>query len=185
MGNTYYQWGVRELDPNPGRDLVRITDTATVINPDGVVGTMTYRSQNWLINKTDGANWFLNTSYITGSHSLKFGYQGNWWKDDRGEYTNNQSLAYTFTGGRRLVANDPTSPFIPSTPSSITEYHEPVPQQRACGHDVVLRPGSMDAEAPHAAGWDPLRPSRGVGSPPSISRRAGSSPACTSTRRMA
>jgi hypothetical protein len=55
LGNTYYQWGVRELDPNPGRDLVRITDTATVINPTGAVGTMTYRSQNWLINKTDGA----------------------------------------------------------------------------------------------------------------------------------
>jgi hypothetical protein len=125
LGNTYYQWGVRELDPNPGRDLVRITDTATIINPDGVVGTMTYRSQNWLINKTDGANWFFNTSYITGSHSMKFGYQGNWWKDDRAEFTNNQSLAYTFTGGHRAIAGDPTSAFIASTPSSITEYANP------------------------------------------------------------
>jgi hypothetical protein len=121
LGNTYYQWGVRELDPNPGRDLVRITDNATVINPTGALGTMTYRSQNWLINKTDGANWFFNGSYITGSHSLKIGYQGSWWRDDRAEFTNNQSLAYTLTGGSR--AADGT--FIPSRPSSITEYANP------------------------------------------------------------
>ena len=30
LGNTYYQWGVRELDPNPGRSLVRITDNAII-----------------------------------------------------------------------------------------------------------------------------------------------------------
>jgi hypothetical protein len=82
---------------------------------------MTYRSQNWLVNKTDGANWFVNSSYITGSHSMKFGYQGNWWKDDRAEYTNDQSLAYTLTGGTR--AADGT--FTPSRPSSITEYANP------------------------------------------------------------
>jgi len=122
LGNTYYQWGVRELDPNPGRDLVRITDNATVINPGGTVGAMTYRSQNWLINKTDGANWFGYASYITGSHSMKFGYQGNWWKDDRGEYTNDQSLAYTFSGGRTDTA---TGAFIPSVPTTITEYANP------------------------------------------------------------
>ena len=121
LGNTYYQWGVRELDPNPGRNLVRITDTATIINQTGSVGAMTYRSQNWLVNKTDGANWFFSSSYITGSHSMKFGYQGNWWKDDRAEYTNDQSLAYTFTGGTRL----PDGTFRPSTPSSITEYANP------------------------------------------------------------
>ncbi|HEY1304161.1 MAG TPA: carboxypeptidase regulatory-like domain-containing protein [Vicinamibacterales bacterium] len=121
LGNTYYQWGVRELDPNPGRNLVRITDNATIINQTGSLGAMTYRSQNWLVNKTDGANWFLYSSYITGSHSMKFGYQGNWWKDDRAEYTNDQSLAYTFSGGTR--AADGT--FIPSRPSSITEYANP------------------------------------------------------------
>jgi len=112
---------VRELEPNPGRDLVRVTDNATILNAAGVIGTMTYRSQNWLINKTDGANWFFYSSYITGSHSMKFGYQGNWWKDDRGEFTNNQSLAYTLTGGTRLA----NGTFVPSRPSSITQYANP------------------------------------------------------------
>ena len=60
LGNTYYQWGDRELDPNPTENLIRVTENQAVINPQGTVGPMTYRSQNWLINQTDGANWFFN-----------------------------------------------------------------------------------------------------------------------------
>ena len=71
---------------------------------------MNYRSQNWLINKTDGANWFFNASYVTGSHSMKFGYQGNWWRDDRELHVNTQNLLFTFTRG---------------VPISITEYANP------------------------------------------------------------
>ncbi|HTM03079.1 MAG TPA: carboxypeptidase regulatory-like domain-containing protein [Vicinamibacterales bacterium] len=121
LGNTYYQWGVRELDPNPGHDLVRVVDNATIINDAGAIAAITSRSQNWLVAKTDGANWFTYASYITGSHSMKFGYQGNWWKDDRGEHTNSQSLQYTLDGGTR--AADGT--FIPSHPTTITEYANP------------------------------------------------------------
>jgi hypothetical protein len=113
FGNTYYQWGDRELDPNPTENLVRVSDISTTIGP-GLTGFMTYRSQNWLINKTDGANWTFTGSYVTGSHSMKFGYQGNWWRDDRTMYSNNQNLAYTFFGGRAAA------PF-----GSITEYASP------------------------------------------------------------
>jgi hypothetical protein len=120
LGNTYYQWGDRELDPNPTRDLIRVTDFATPINPQGTLGQMSYRSQNWLINQTDGANWFLNASYVTGSHSLKFGYQGNWWRDDREIHANTKDMAFTFTGGRIVNGT-----LIPSLPSSITEYANP------------------------------------------------------------
>ena len=77
-----------------------------MINPTGVVGMMTYRSQNWLINKTDGANWFATASYITGSHSMKFGYQGNWWKDDREMHANTQSLAVHRCIARRSPSLD-------------------------------------------------------------------------------
>ncbi|MEP7310700.1 MAG: carboxypeptidase regulatory-like domain-containing protein [Acidobacteriota bacterium] len=110
LGNTYYQWGDRELNPNPTQNLIRVTENQAVINPQGTVGLMTYRSQNWLINQTDGANWFLNASYVTGSHSLKFGYQGNWWRDDREIHANTQNLAFTLTRG---------------VPISITEYANP------------------------------------------------------------
>jgi hypothetical protein len=45
---------------------------------------------------------------------MKFGYQGNWWRDDREMHSNNQDLAYTFFRGRAVA------PF-----GSITEYANP------------------------------------------------------------
>jgi hypothetical protein len=47
---------------------------------------------------------------VTGSHSIKIGYQGNHWVDDREMYTNTQRLQYTFLFG---------------APNSITQYASP------------------------------------------------------------
>ena len=109
MGTTYYQWASRELDPNPGRDLVRVVDIGQVLVP-GVTTNLTYRSQHWWNNLTRGTNWTAAASYVTGSHSIKVGYQGNHWVDDREAHTNSQRLQYTFLRG---------------TPSSITQYASP------------------------------------------------------------
>src|SRR5688572_31645425 len=49
LGTTYYQWGGRELEDNPGRDLIQVTDFAQTI-VTGVVTAMRYRSQNALEN---------------------------------------------------------------------------------------------------------------------------------------
>jgi len=122
VGNTYYYWGGKELDPNPTRDLIRVFDVATVINPQGTVGPMNYRSQNWLINQTDGANWFLNASYVTGSHSLKFGYQGNWWRDDREIHSNTQNLAYTFSGGRPISITEYANPYFNNARAMMSSF---------------------------------------------------------------
>jgi hypothetical protein len=109
FGTTYYQWGGRELDPNPTQDLVQVLDVQTTITagPPALITPMVYRSQSWLNNRTRGSQWEASASYITGSHSLKFGYQGDYWRDDRQMFVNNQDLRYTFVGG---------------TPVSITEY---------------------------------------------------------------
>src|SRR5499427_8469115 len=122
MGNTFYYWGGREQDPNPTENLVRVTDAATVINPQGNVGLMTYRSQSWLVNATDGANWFLNASYVTGSHSIKVGYQGNWWRDDREIHTNTQNLAYSFLGGRPTQITEYANPYFNNARAAMTSF---------------------------------------------------------------
>jgi len=97
MGTTYYQWGGRELDPNPTRNLVQVLDFAEQV---GTVSTaMVYRSQSWLENRTRGTTWNASAAYITGSHSMKFGYQGNFWSDDREINVNDQALRYTFAAG--------------------------------------------------------------------------------------
>jgi hypothetical protein len=106
IGTTYYQWGGRELDPNPTRNLVQVLNLTQTIVP-GLVTPMVYRSQSWLNNKTSGTSWMASASYVTGSHSMKFGYQGNYWRDDREIHVNDQGLRYTL-----LLGN----------PISITEY---------------------------------------------------------------
>ncbi|MBM3819268.1 MAG: TonB-dependent receptor [Acidimicrobiia bacterium] len=109
LGTTYYQWGGRELDPNPAPDLVQVVNIGQTIVP-GVVTNMRYRSQSWLNNRTRGTTWNGTASYVTGSHSLKFGYQGNFWRDDREMHTNSQRLQYTFIFGN---------------PATITQYAAP------------------------------------------------------------
>ena len=92
---------------------------------------MRYRSQNWLNNRTRGSNWNASASYVTGSHSMKFGYQGNYWRDDREMHVNNQSLGYI---GVSL-------PGVPFFPISINAVHQPVQRERARDAGVVLRAG--------------------------------------------
>jgi hypothetical protein len=113
LGTTYYQWAGRELNPNPGRDLVRVFNIGQTITPPGgtsITQNMTYRSQLWWNNRTRGTNWTATASYVTGSHSVKVGYQAHHWIDDREMHTNTQRLQYTFLFGN---------------PSSITQYAAP------------------------------------------------------------
>jgi hypothetical protein len=105
LGTTYYQWGGRELDPNPTQNLEQVLDLSTEIVP-GLVTPMVYRSQSWLNNRTRGTQWMASASYITGSHSLKFGYQGNYWGDDRQMFVNDTGLRYTMFGGVPLSINE-------------------------------------------------------------------------------
>jgi hypothetical protein len=113
FGTTYYQWAGKELDPNPTRDLVRVQNNNQLISPPGITPftqTTFFRSQHWWVNKTRGTTWNAAATYVTGSHSIKVGYQGNHWIDDRELNTNTQRLQYTFTAG---------------VPSGITQYASP------------------------------------------------------------
>jgi hypothetical protein len=100
-GTTYYEWGGKALEGDPNADLVQVVNLTQAITPT-VTTSMRYRSQNWLNNRTSGTTWNVAASYVTGTHSLKFGYQGNHWRDDREMHVNNQDLGYlaiTLPGG--------------------------------------------------------------------------------------
>ena len=99
---------------------------------------------------------------------MKFGYQGNWWKDDRG-MSRQQPEPAVHVHRRRADSRS-------------TEYIERATQQRARGDDVVLRAGSVDAQAADAAGRAALRPSVELVPGGRRSRRARSSPASASPR---
>jgi outer membrane cobalamin receptor len=78
---------------------VRVTGLNTPVIPGSAPVTVTYRSQNWYENYTRGSNWAAAANYVTGSHSVKVGYQGNYWRDDRNMFVNTTSTAYTFLAG--------------------------------------------------------------------------------------
>ena len=105
FGTTYYEWGGRELNPNPTENLVQVLNIGQQVG--SVSENMRYRSQSWLNNYTSGSNYSFTASYVTGSHSMKFGYQGDLWTDNRQFNVNTQALGYTFVFG---------------TPVSISEY---------------------------------------------------------------
>ena len=100
IGTTYYGWGNFERDPNPTRNLIRVTEQcARGCADNGGVAGLVYRSQNFADNYTGAYTWRGSGSYITGSHSMKVGYQGTYFVDDRTWFTNDQNLAYRVNNG--------------------------------------------------------------------------------------
>ena len=113
-GTTYYEWGGKELEDNPNRNQPIVLNLTQTIRP-GLISPMRYRSQFWLNNRTSGTSWFGTAAYVTGSHSMKFGYQGNHWRDDREMHVNDQSLGIV---GISL-------PGVPFFPISLAQYVNP------------------------------------------------------------
>lgn len=60
---------------------------------------LVYRSQDFNINNTGSFSWKANVSYVTGSHSMKVGYQGTWMTDNRVWMTNDTNLSYRVSNG--------------------------------------------------------------------------------------
>jgi len=63
--------------------------------------------------------WRASASYVTGAHSMKFGYQGAYFVEDIEEFGNSTNLTYTF-----LFPNDPISLKMRIYPWEITDRTE-------------------------------------------------------------
>ena len=168
FGTTYYEWGGKELDPNPNADLVRIGEPQADDRAGRRVGSMRYRSQIWLDNQTRGSNWNAAASYVTGSHSIKVGYQGNYWRDDREMHTNNQSSG---SSGSRSRASGARSR------SRSQQYINPFVVNARAMQTSIYAQDQWTHRAPHAAGRPPLRQSLELVPGAGRCRKAGSSPA--------
>jgi len=100
FGGVYYGWGSFERDPNPTRGLTRVTEQCAAGCADnGGIAGLVYRSQDFNINNTGSFSWKANVSYVTGSHSMKVGYQGTWMTDNRLWMTNDTELSYRVSNG--------------------------------------------------------------------------------------
>ncbi|MEO8258880.1 MAG: carboxypeptidase regulatory-like domain-containing protein [Acidobacteriota bacterium] len=97
------RWGGRErpetyvngafVDGNATRSLIRVVEQA------GAIPNLTYRSMNWASNAAWSHRWRGTASYITGAHSVKFGYEGNYLVNNLQSFNNDQRLQYRFSNG--------------------------------------------------------------------------------------
>ena len=116
FGGTVFGFGNFERDPNPTRDLIRVAEQcARGCEGNGNIPGLVYRSQDFSIAHTGSYLWKGSLAYVTGSHSLKIGYQHTLMTDDRTLMTNNQSLTYRFDNGVPNQLTQSISPWVNDT----------------------------------------------------------------------
>jgi hypothetical protein len=124
FGTTYYGWGNFEREGAPTRDLIRVLEQCAggCANNGGIPG-LTYRSQDWNANYTGQYTWRASASYVTGAHSVKLGYNGTYFTDERTAYTNNNHLQYRVSNGVPNQLTMSVSPFTASARASIAALY--------------------------------------------------------------
>src|SRR5215470_9359089 len=86
--------GPGQVPPDGTMSLIRVTEQSAI---DGHPANFSYRAVNsYFYNWANPDNWRASVSYITGSHSLKMGYQGSYAISDTLIVTNDSLLAYRF-----------------------------------------------------------------------------------------
>jgi hypothetical protein len=112
-GGVFFGVGNFERDPNPTRDLVRVSEQcASGCAANGNIPGLVYRSQDFSVAHTGSYLWKGSLSYVTGSHTFKVGYQHTLMTDDRTWMTNNQNLTYRVDNGRPNQLTQSISPWV-------------------------------------------------------------------------
>ena len=94
------RYGGGQLPGLPTEDLIRVVEqcAASCVNNGNIAG-LSYRSLNWFSNVNWNNSWNAAASLVTGSHSIKFGYQGGLLIDQRKNFGNNQFINYRTNNG--------------------------------------------------------------------------------------
>ena len=113
FGGTYFGFGNFERRPNPTRDLIRVVEQcANGCAANGNIPGLAYRSQDFSTAYNGSYLWKGSVSYITGSHSLKAGYQHTLMSQDVAWVTNNQNLTYRLDNGVPNQLTESISPWV-------------------------------------------------------------------------
>jgi hypothetical protein len=113
FGGTFFGVGNFERTPNPTRALIRVAEQcASGCAANGNIPGLVYRSQDFSVARTGSYLWKGSLAYITGTHSLKLGYQHTLMTDDRTWMTNTQNLAYRLNNGVPNQLTQSISPWV-------------------------------------------------------------------------
>jgi len=98
-----YLWaGFGQVPPDGLRDMIPVTETSPIYNGQA---NYSYRGLydplgfGFADNDASPTNYRFTASYVTGSHSIKVGYQGSYQKSLQARVANNTLLRYVFTNG--------------------------------------------------------------------------------------
>ena len=128
FGATYFGFANFERNPNPTRDLIRVVEQcASGCAANGNIPGLAYRSQDFSDAYNGSYLWTGSVSYVTGSHSLKVGYQHTLMTQDVVWMTNTQNLTYRFNNG---VPNQLTQSISPWMNRSRTGWDAVFAQER-------------------------------------------------------
>ena len=122
FGTYLSSWNGRER-PDNNRDLIPVTEQcagAAGCPNNGGIANLSYRGQSWNADWLGAHTWNATATYVTGAHTMKYGYQGAFHVDDRAPSGNNQNLAYRFNNG---VPNQLTQTLRPYRTSSRVRYN--------------------------------------------------------------
>ena len=113
-GGTFFGVGNFEREPNPTRDLIRVAEQcasgcAANGNIPGIGVSIAGLQRRAYRARTC---WKGSVSYVTGTHSLKIGFQHTLMTDDRTWMTNNQNLTYRFNNGVPNQLTQSISPWV-------------------------------------------------------------------------
>jgi Carboxypeptidase regulatory-like domain len=112
-GGTFFGVGNFEREPNPTRDLIRVAEQcASGCAANGNIPGLVYRSQDFSEAYTGSYLWKGSVSFVTGTHSVKVGYQHTLMTDDRTFITNNQNLTYRFNNAVPNQLTQSISPWV-------------------------------------------------------------------------
>jgi hypothetical protein len=111
FGTYLARYGSNEVPGNPTRNMVRLTEQcAAGCAVNGGIPNLAFRSMNWEDNWNGAHTWRASSSYVTGAHNMKFGYQGAYHSYNPKTFTNDQFLQYRVNNG---VPNQITQTLIP------------------------------------------------------------------------
>jgi hypothetical protein len=105
FGTSYSHYGGQEAPGNPTRALPRILEQCAGPAPAGNtacahgISNLVFGSQDWTSNQGFVINWRGSASYVTGAHSMKFGYQAHRHRVNQSYFSNDTHLIYRLNHG--------------------------------------------------------------------------------------
>lgn len=98
MGTYFSHYGGQETPGNPTRGIPRLVEQCSPTCSHGIQN-LTYGSQDWSSNQMFVNTWRASVSYVTGAHSLKFGYMGGYHRVNQKYFSNELHLTYRLNNG--------------------------------------------------------------------------------------